>query len=243
MLPELLSLVADWYHGAGRNSGNVSHKDANVADQGEQDQSRRSTAPPSATGSSDHAPSGWSGEGGTIAYTDDVIEVRTGVTLRKDGQPLSFVDAIEIAVKGVDPHVVQFVFREIIDSDGVPCRRLIHATTGHYETTTDPDDPAWNTDSAARPNPYYETAGAARVEPGRLTIYDQPALRPEPGETWRATFRTFAVIAGRVVRDLTWVRCQTHGETASYTVAVVDATELPSWATELLEQQGFDPVP
>jgi hypothetical protein len=195
------------------------------------------------TGSSDRGPSGWSGQGGTVAYTDDVIEVRTGVALRKDGQPLSFVDAIEITVKGVDPHVLQFVFREIIDPDGVPCHRVIHATTGQYETTTDPDDPAWNTDSTARPNPYYEAAGAARVEPGRLTVYDQPALRPEPGETWRATFRTFAVVAGKVVRDITWVRRQTHGETASYSVAVADATELPPWAAELLEQQGFAPVP
>jgi hypothetical protein len=114
-----------------------------------------------------------------MVYADDVVEVRTGVALKKDGQPLSLLDAIEITVKGIDPHVVQFVFREMVDSDGVPCHRLIRAVTASYETTTDPDDPAWNTDSAARPNPYYEAAGAARVEPGRLTIYDQPALRPE----------------------------------------------------------------
>ncbi|MFH1109174.1 MAG: PAAR domain-containing protein [Planctomycetota bacterium] len=192
----------------------------------------------------DAAPAGYSGTGGTAAYSDSKTEAKTGVTLVKDGTATTYTDAISIQVKcDKDPHVVQFISREIIGADGKPIKRKMKTTGGEYETTIDPKNPVWNTDSAGKPNPYYESAGASRTDPGSLTIYDQPGLLPAAGETWRATFRAFLICDGKVIREVTWVRSMKAGEKATYTVNVKEASSLPAWAKDTLKKQGYNAAP
>jgi hypothetical protein len=139
-------------------------------------------------------------------------------------------------------HIVQFVNREIIGAAGQLARRIIKTVAGQYETTTDASNPVWNTDSAAKPTPYYEAAGAHHVEAGSLTVYDQPTVGPGVGETWRANFRSYVICDKKVVREVTWTRSQTSGESPKYQVSVTYADRLPAWANELLKAQGYHPA-
>lgn len=189
-------------------------------------------------------PSGFYGEGGKEAYKDEEVEVKTGVALKNDGADTGHNDAIAIKVKcNKNPHVVQFIYREIIGADGKPKKQKMKTTGGEYETTADPKNPVWNTDSAAKPNPAYDSGGASRTDPGSLTIYDQPGLMPGPGETWRATFKAFTICDGKVVREVTWVRSQKEGEDPKYDVKVEKANALPEWAKKQLKDQGYNDAP
>jgi len=193
---------------------------------------------------SETAPTGYSGKGGTVAYTDKACEVKTGVVLQKDGVDTTYTDAVAIQVKCTkNPHVLQFIYREIIGKDGKPVAKEMTTTGGKYQTTTDPKKPNWNTDSAAKPTPYYEAKGASRSDPGSLTIYDQPRLTPGEGETWRATFKAFLICDGKVVRVVTWVREQQAGKSPTYSVSAEEANKLPEWAKKQLKDQGYDNAP
>jgi len=189
-------------------------------------------------------PTGYYGEGGKTEISDSKCLVKTGVALKKDGSDTAYSDAIAITVKCLKtPHVVQFIYREIIGADGKPVEREMRTTGGRYKTTTDPKTPVWNTDSAGKPDPNYDSSGASRSDPGTLTIYDQPFLAPEAGETWRATFKAFTICDGKVTKVISWIRSQKHGESPTYAVAAEDAAELPAWAKQQLKDQRYDDAP
>lgn len=184
-----------------------------------------------------------SGRGGTSQYRDDAVEVSTGVRLTENGTPLGS-DAIQMRVKcDKNPHVLQFVNREIIRKDGTPDSRLLTTKGGTYNTTTDPKNPVWRTDTGGKPSPYYEKGphAVACNCPGELIVWDQPSLAPAAGsgETWRANFSAFIICDGKVIRRVDWTRSQTDGGQPSYSVNVTNATSLPQWATDTMSAQGF----
>lgn len=198
-------------------------------------------------------------EGGTDVHHDDAIEVRTGVTYSTISTPIadpvaackdpskhptSYTDGITIKIKcKKNPHLVQFIYREIIGADRQPIEQTMSTTGGHYKTTTDLTNPVWNTDSADSTSAYYEAAGAHRTDPGSLTTFDQPALRPGPGQTWRATFKAYAICNSHVLREVTWVREQKASSQPTYHVTVTKASALPPWANQQLTTQGYPHVP
>jgi hypothetical protein len=187
---------------------------------------------------------GFFGAGGAEEYKDDVVEVRSGVALTKDGVDTSYNDAISIRLNcSVSPHVLQFIYREIHGRDGQPKRRRVKTAAGAYDTTTNANHPVWNTDSAAKPEPYYEASGAAHAGPGWLTVYDQPTVTPGAGETWRATFKAYLICGGEVLREVTWVRSQEYGHSPRYSVTVIKTDRLPDWASKQLKDQGYRVVP
>lgn len=197
-------------------------------------------------------------EGGSQAYSDSAVEVRTGVSYSTISTPIndpvsacrdpsktptSSTDGITIKIKcKKNPHLVQFIYREIIGADGKPISQTMRTTGGQYQTTTDPAHPVWNTDTGTS-SPYYETAGAHRRDADSMTTFDQPGLRPGPGQTWRATFKAYAICDGHVVREITWVREQTSGGQPAYRVSVAPASALPGWANQQLANQGYPSVP
>ena len=117
------------------------------------------------------------------------------------------------------------------------------ASGGQYQTTIDSRNPVWNTDSAAKPNPCYEAAGVSWSTPGSLTVLDQPGLVPVLGQTWRATFKSYVICGGQVLREVTWVRSQRDGASARYSVSVTKTDTLPDWASKRLREQGYHVVP
>jgi hypothetical protein len=197
-------------------------------------------------------------EGGSQAYSDDAVEVRTGVTYSRISTPISdpvaacsdpsktptsYTDGIAIKIKcKKNPHLVQFISREIIGADGKPISQTMRTTGGQYQTTTDPANPVWNTDTNTS-SPYYESGGAHRTDADSLTTFDQPTVSPGPGQTWRATFKAYAICDGHVVREITWVREQTAGGQPNYNVSVAPASALPAWANQQLASQGYPSVP
>jgi hypothetical protein len=198
-------------------------------------------------------------EGGKQEHDDDAVEVRTGVTYSqlsapvpsnvqacKDASrtPTGYTDGIAITVKcKKNPHLLQFIYREIIGADGKAVSRPITTTGGTYNTTTDPANPNWNTDSSGKPNAYYEAGFLHRSDSDSLTTFDQPGLMPGAGETWRTTFKAYSVCDGKVTREITWVREQTDGSAPKYTVKVEKANALPDWAKKKMKDQGYDAAP
>lgn len=198
-------------------------------------------------------------EGGTQAYGDEAVEVRTGVSYYTVSDPIANPttpcddktktrtgadDGIAIKIKcAKNPHLVQFINREIIGADGQPIDYQMQTTGGSYHTTTDPKNPIWNTDSAVKTNAYYEAGGASRQDDDSLTTFDQPSLRPGAGQTWRANFKAYAICNGKVVRQVEWVREQVGDAAPTYTVNVSQASALPDWAKNQLKAQGYDTVP
>jgi hypothetical protein len=197
-------------------------------------------------------------DGGNQSYNDSAIEVRTDVTYSTLSTPIAdpvaacgdpskrstiYNDGISIKIKcKKNPHLVQFIYREIIGADGKPIGQPITTTGGRYQTTTDPAHPIWNTDTADG-SPYYEAGGVHRTDADSLTTFDQPSLRPGLGQTWRATFKAYAICDGHVVREITWVREQTSGSPPVYRVSVAPASNLPDWASHQLAAQGYPSVP
>ena len=194
----------------------------------------------SATSPTQPCPScGLSSSGGTVAASDSVVEVSHGVTL-KQGSDTPYRDTIQITTTCPNnPHVLQFINREMLDSSGKPIAREWRTASSIYQTTTDPANPVWNTDSLAKPVPYYEAGAASCNCPGKLTTWDEPTLSPGTGETWRANFRAFIICDGKVVREVQWSRSQTDGGTPSYTSSILNTSSLPDWATQTLSGQGY----
>jgi len=198
-------------------------------------------------------------DGGTQRYSDDAVEVRTGVTYSTLSRPVAdptvacsdrsktssgFTDGITIKIKcKKKPHLLQFIYREIIKADGSHASRSITTSGGTYNTTSDSAHPNWNTDSGSSPNPYYEGRGVHRTDDDGLTTFDQPGLQPGPGETWRATFKSYAICNGKVVREITWVREQRSGSAPTYTVGVASVSALPDWAKNQTTTNGYDSKP
>jgi hypothetical protein len=207
------------------------------------------------------------GKGGKREFNDKTTEVRTGVTVTKDGKVVES-DAISIAVKCTkNPHVIQFIHREIIGADGKRKSYSITTSTGSHEvTTTDPDQPAWLTDASQKTSPFYDDGGLHSSDASGLTIYDEPALifvpdtptpsgpsAPivlKPGEMSKATFKAYTLCDGKVVKEVTWVRSVRAPKDPSSTPkpaydkpTVEDSKELPPWAKEQLKKDGhYDPT-
>jgi hypothetical protein len=172
--------------------------------------------------------------GGTQAYSDDAVTVRTGVTYA------TYTDGITINVKCKGkPHVLQFINREIIGSDGKPISRTMTTTGGTYKTTTDPKNPVWNTDSAGKPDPFYEAKGAHDKDAAGLTTFDEPYLSPAAGETWRANFKAYTICDGKVLREVSWTKEQTNGSASAYKVSVAKVSALPKWAEDQMKAQAY----
>ncbi len=199
-------------------------------------------------------------DGGKQAYDDSAVEVRTGETFSTVSSPVptnvqacgdksktasTYTDGITIKIKCKKaPHLVQFIYREFIGADGKSLPSSpITTSGGSYQTTSDPANPNWNTDSASKPNPYYEGGGINRQDPDSLTTFDQPSLRPPPGGTARTTFKAYAICDGKVVREITWVREQKDGSAPTYTVSVAKASEVPEWAKKQMKANGYNEVP
>ena len=205
-------------------------------------------------------------DGGTQQYDDDAMQVKTGVTYSTLSNPVAdptaacsdpskapaaqpdgttLTEGITIKIKcKKKPHLLQFVNREIIKADGTHESRQITTSGGTYNTTTDPAHPNWNTDSASKPNPYYEGKGAHRTDDDGLTTFDQPGLdSPGAGETWRTTFKSYAVCDGKVVREITWVREKNGGAAPTYSVSVTKTSGLPDWAKQQMRTNGYDSKP
>ena len=182
-------------------------------------------------------------DGGAQAYDDDAVEVRTGVTLSRLAAPVpsneeackdpskhvsSDTDGITIRIKcSKSPHLVQFIYREIIGADGKPVKTSITGPAGEYNTTT-------------KPNAFYEVKGQKRDDADSLTTFDQPSVHAEPGETWRATFKAYAICDGKVIREITWVRERTGSAHSTYKASVTKVSEMPDWAKEKMKEQGYD---
>ncbi|MEM9436929.1 MAG: hypothetical protein AAGA15_07800 [Pseudomonadota bacterium] len=177
--------------------------------------------------------------GGTVAHSNAHVEVSHGVSVSQGATTIAS-DTIQITVKcSSTPHVLQFINREIIDSSGNHVSRTMNTTGGTYQTTTDPSNPVWNTDSAGHPSPYYETGFLGCSCPGELFVWDEPGLLPQSGETWKANFRAFIICNGNVVNEVRWSRVQTDGGSPRYTSSVHNTTSLPSWATAQMTAQGY----
>jgi len=190
--------------------------------------------------------------GGTQEYDDPSVEIRTGVTrfdLRhplQEGQVNADSDGILIRNKCIsDPanpvsHKVQFISREIIQADATRRDQKIKTSArGEYRTTADPAHPNWHTDSATS-EPFYES-GFLHItdKEGELITMDQPGLLPGPGETWRATFKSY-VFCGPAVREITWIREQKFGAEPEYKVLnVAELPDLPDWAKAQLSNDGY----
>jgi hypothetical protein len=184
------------------------------------------------------------GQGGQQKHSDSSVTVKTGVQIMRNGAATSYSDAIEITVHcSNSPHVLQFINREIIESNGKARAQTMRTTGGTYQTTTDPSKPNWNTDSAAKPVPYYEAGGLNCSCPDRLIVWDQPSLLPVNGETWNANFKAFIYCNGKVIREVQWSRTQSAGGSPSYSVKVSSITQLPQWARDVLKAQGYASVP
>ena len=198
-------------------------------------------------------------EGGKQEHDDDAVEVRTGVTMSRVATPVptsvasckdpsktasGYTDGITIRVKcKKKPHLLQFIYREVIGADGKAIAETVTTTGGRYDTTTDPANPNWNTDSAGKPVAYYEAAGAARKDADSLTTFDQPSVKPRPGQTRRTTFKAYTVCDGQVTREVTWVREQKDVSAPTYVVSVAKASALPDWAKKKMKDQGYDAAP
>lgn len=128
----------------------------------------------------------------------------------------TYEDGIAITVYcKQNPRLVQFVYREQVLADGKGTPEEGPQELGNPETcknepkyclTTNPGDPAWHTDKFVAPSPYY---GPYRICDSMTTYYDVPNFKdldPKKYQLFRATFMTFVLCDGKVVRQIHWTR-------------------------------------
>jgi uncharacterized repeat protein (TIGR03803 family) len=169
-----------------------------------------------------------------LLYNDDQVRVETGVTwtnpIPSSCSPVSsaeasevlFQDGIAVTVKcRQNPQLVQFVHRERVLADGTlegGPQFLSTATCKNvpkYCLTTNPAQPEWRIDTQVEKVPYYR---GYRVNCDKsITTYDAPnfqAYNPATGQgfdpkkyrLWRATFVSFVLCNGQVIRQIHWTR-------------------------------------
>jgi len=198
-------------------------------------------------------------EGGKQEHNDDAVEVRTGVKYSVISTPTpsaveackdksktdtKYKDGITIRIKcSKKPHLLQFIYRELIGSDGKAIADTVTTTGGTYDLTTDATKPNWNADSSAKPDPNYDAGFVHRLDADALTTFDEPTVAPGAGQTRRATFKAYAICDGKVVREITWVREQKSGSDPTYKVSVTKSDNLPDWAKSQLKRQGYNEAP
>ena len=168
-------------------------------------------------------------------------------------------DGVSIVVGCRNPHFVQFIYREEI-VNGQHVSRTVTSGSGSYPLTTDPaKQKFWHSDSNGKPDAFYDQgtgAGWSRYtsrETTWLTMFDQPnythfedALSVQQADptTYRATFKTYAICNGDVVREVQWVMEVSKGVRSYKNVKILlaDNSALP-WINTQLKSDGFRPVP
>lgn len=159
-----------------------------------------------------------------LLYNDEQVRVETGVSWTNPISPCgpeitaaataAVEDGIAITVKcRQNPQVVQFVHRERVLADGTLEGAPQSLTTASCENpfkyclTTNPAQPEWHTDTSAKPVPYY---GGYRINCDKsMTTYDAPNFQgfdPQKYRLWRATFVSFVLCDGQVIRQIHWKR-------------------------------------
>jgi uncharacterized repeat protein (TIGR03803 family) len=189
-------------------------------------------------------------EGGTLERADAVLEVRKdvkGTQVQNEELKVLTEKGITIQVKCSCGHIVQFIHREFFDKEGKRVQRWAQTSWGNpYSTTLKESEPNWVTDSIGRPSPYYESSMSFRTDPDSMTTIDEPnfagTLRPVPAERSRATFKSYAICNGDLVRELNWYREQKGGLPPTYSVDVPRLPNTADWAKfkALLTSQGYD---
>ena len=158
---------------------------------------------------------------------DDQVRVETGMQwtnpvapseCKKDGIVVQRVlqDGITITVKNCkqNPLVVQFIHREqkLLNEKleaGEYQRSIDCKTNRSLALTTDDTSPAWHLDGTPYYNSYRKDCDPNKVD--SMTIFDAPSLdekrfSPKKYEYWRATFVSFVLCDGKVVRQIRWMR-------------------------------------
>jgi hypothetical protein len=124
---------------------------------------------------------------------------------------------------------LQFIWREVLvtTAGGTAARAgRVSSTGGSYDLTTDPAKPNYNTDSASRTDPCYQSAGMSNDSHGGLTIFDIPgasqpaaAAAREAGATRVesiAHFDAFFVCGGVVLVHVAWTATYTWTRTTGW---------------------------
>ena len=167
-------------------------------------------------------------------------------------------DGIAITVDCRNPHFVQFIYREIIQK-GKAVADTVESESGKYALTTDPTKPVWHSDSNGKPDAFYDQgkgAGWSRYTSGAntwLTMFDQPsfahfedplAVRQADPNIYRATFKTFAMCNGELVREVHWTMEVSKGVRSYKDVKILPADNSAlQWINAQLAADGFRPVP
>lgn len=159
-----------------------------------------------------------------LLHNDEQIRLETGVSWTNpspvcgseitDQALTALADGIAITAKCTQkPQVVQFVHREQVLVDGTLEGGPQELTTPtcknefKYCRTTNPAQPQWRTDTSAKLDPYY---GGYRINCDKsLTAFDAPTLKdfdPKRYRLWRATFVSFVLCDGEVIRQIRWKR-------------------------------------
>ncbi len=168
-------------------------------------------------------------------------------------------DGIAIKVGCRNPHFVQFIYREQI-LNGQHVAGPVQVGSGSYALTTDPiNHKIWHSDSNGKPDAFYDQgtgAGWSRYtsrETTWLTMFDQPsytgfedplATQQADPNVYSATFKTFAICNGDVVREVHWVMEASKG-VRHYTgvqILPADNTAL-TWINAQLVADGFRAIP
>jgi hypothetical protein len=159
-------------------------------------------------------------------YVDDAgVRVETGMLwtnaippsdCNNPGVPHVFQDGITITVKNCkqNPRVVQFIHREQKLRDGKLEAGQYERSTGcttppHLLSLSDDRGPAWYPDGTPYYNSYRMDCDPKKVD--SMTIFDAPSFKewefdPKKYLYWRATFVSFVLCNGEVVRQIRWTR-------------------------------------
>jgi hypothetical protein len=159
-------------------------------------------------------------------YVDDAhVRVETGMQwtnaippsdCNNAGVPQVLQDGIAITVKNCkqNPRVVQFIHREQRLHDGTLEPGQYERSTGcttppRLMPLTDDRGPAWHPDGTPYYNSYRMDCDPRKI--ASMTIFDAPNFKegefdPERYLYWRATFVSFVLCNGEVVRQVRWSR-------------------------------------
>lgn len=192
------------------------------------------------------------------------VEVWTSATADQGG-PLTAAtsDGLATRITCRDPHFVQFIFREKLDASGRRLPGTLNPSSGQYELTTSLADTLWHSDGAGKPNAYYDegrkaayfhylTGGVTQLtvwdQPNfdEVSVYDPAKQDPRASETWRASFKTYAICNCEVKWEIRWALEKVGGKqvykSEDISIRPADNSAL-EWINAQLLQDGFDAVP
>jgi uncharacterized repeat protein (TIGR03803 family) len=194
-------------------------------------------------------------KGGSKAYEDEAMLVRTNVNasqVKPDGTTNVFDDGITICVKCTDdPHIVQFISRYYVLTNGVPdggCYPVLDQSkqTNCWAYTTSTNNPNWRIDSLGKPNPYYESGGSYRTDCDSMTTFDEPRLNPDSRYQFRqVSAKVFVICHSNIVSEFTWRREAKDGKPPTYTVLPPTSPDQIEYAKfrNVSDRDGYAPWP